>query len=207
MNRRDHVIQFLKTHRSIDAVNFKFRRYKIWPDGYRKNVASALASGDIKIGSAVNDKAAATYRQDQDRLEISLTTNFASTEALGLILHECTHAIIDMSAIGIHSGYEDEAVAYIAEALFLARTEGQDRGTPHDPVPLSANSPDGEGIRKEARRIAEKALRNNTYCFDVKDGANLVLLISEHPHYIERSKRYPSNRFHRNLFYNFLRNI
>ncbi|NUR22201.1 hypothetical protein [Frateuria sp.] len=205
MNTRDQVVQFLKSHRSIDAVNFKFRTYKIWPDAYRKNVANALARGDIKIGSAVNDNAAATYRQDQDRLEISPTANFASTKDLGLILHECTHAIIDMGAIGVHSGHEDEAVAYLAEAFFLIRADGA-KDVPEVPVPLSANAANGEGIRQEAKRIALKALRNNMYCIEEKDGANLVLLIAEHPHYYKMT-RYPSNRFHRNLFYSFLRNI
>ena len=42
----DQVVHFLKHHPSINAVNFKFRKYKIWPDAYRKDVASAVASGD-----------------------------------------------------------------------------------------------------------------------------------------------------------------
>jgi hypothetical protein len=206
MNRRDQVTHFLRTDRSIEAVNFKFRRYRIWPDAYRKNVADAVARGDIKLGTAVGKNAAASYRGEQDRLEISPTANFASTKDLGLILHECTHAIIDMSAIGMHSGHEDEAVAYLAEALFLTRTYGDARTTPDVPVPVGAYIEHGEGIRREARRIAAKALRNHTYDIEEPDCAHLVLLIAQHPHYQDK-KRYPSNRFQRSWFFSLVRNI
>lgn len=206
MDVRDQVVRFLKTHPSINAVNFKFKAYKIWPDAYRKNVASAVASGDIKLGTAVNGKAAASYRQDQDRLEISPTANFASLHDLGLILHECTHAILDMRSIGEHSGFEDEAVAYLAQAFFLTRTLGDARTTPDIPVPLSDNNEGGAGIYREAKRIAAKAMRTDTYYIEEKDAANLVLLVAKHPHY-QGKDRYPSNRFKRNLWYDFWRNI
>ncbi|MCX7514752.1 hypothetical protein [Frateuria sp. STR12] len=206
MNVRDQVVRFLKTHPSINAVNFRFKSYRIWPDAYRKDVADAVSRGDIKLGSAVNDDAAASYRQDQDRLEISPSANFASLHHLGLILHECTHAVLDMRAIGRHSAFEDEAVAYLAQAFFLTRTLGDARTTPDIPVPSSANTDDGAGIYREAKRVAARAMRTGTYAIDGNEGANLISLIAGHPHYRDQ-KSYPSNRFNRSFLYNLARNI
>ncbi|MGN6280571.1 hypothetical protein [Frateuria sp.] len=204
MNTRDQVVRFLKGNAAITAVNFKFRGYKIWPGAYRTDVADAVARGDIKIGSAVNKDAAASYRQDQDRLEIAPTANFSSTHDQGLILHECTHAILDMRAIGTHSGFEDEAVAYLAQAFFLTRTLGDARATPDIPVPLSENTKNGSGIYREAKRIAAKALRTGAYGIEEEDAANLVLLVTRHPHYQDAGE-YPSNRFRRTFLNNLVR--
>ncbi|MHB1056300.1 MAG: hypothetical protein ACYC0F_00275 [Rhodanobacter sp.] len=206
MNVRDQVVRFLKTHPSINAVNFQFRGYKIWPAPYRTDVADAVASGDIKLGTAVDSGAAATYRMDQDRLEILPTTNFASLRDQGYVLHECTHAVLDMRSIGEHSGFDDEAVAYLAQAFFLTRTLGDAGTTPDIPVPLSNNDEGGAGIYREAKRIAAKAMRTGAYYIEEKDAANLVLLVASQSIY-KKKPRYPSNRFNRNLWRGFLRNI
>ena len=205
MNMRDQIVLFLKTNAAINAVNFKFRDHKIWPYAYRKDVANALITGDIKIGKAVNDGAAATYRQDQDRLEISPTANFASLGDQGLILHECTHAILDMRAIGNHSGHEDEAIAYLAQAFFLTRTRGNARDVPDNPVPLGGiNTKIAAGIYDEAERIAAKSIRTGEYYIEKKDADNLLALVAQHNHY-RAVGNYPSNRFKRTFLNNLVR--
>lgn len=205
MNARDQVVHFLKTHPSINAVNFKLGAYKIWPDGYRRHVAGALVSGEIRMGTAVNKDAAASYGMDQDRLELAPTANLSSLRDQGLVVHECTHAIIDMCAIGEHSAFEDEAVAYIAQAIFLTRCLGDADSTPDIPVPLSDNDEKGIGIYREAKRIAAKAMRSRAYCIEKKEAANLIQMIGSQSIY-RKYPRYPSNRFRRNFFYNFLHN-
>lgn len=206
MNVRDQVVRFLRTHPSINAVNFQFRGYKIWPAPYRTDVANAVASGDIKLGTAVDDGAAATYRMDQDRLEISPTTNFASLRHQGYVLHECTHAVLDMRSVGEHSGFDDEAVAYLAQAFFLTRTLGDAGATPDLPVPLYNDDEDGVGIYREAKRIAAKAMRTGAYYIEEQDAVSLVLQIANQPIY-QKQPRYLSNRFKRNAWRSFLRSI
>ena len=56
----------------------------------------------------------------------------------------------------------------------------------------------------EAKRIAAKALRTGTYGIEEKDAANLVLLVTRHPHYQDAGE-YPSNRFRRTFLNNLVR--
>jgi hypothetical protein len=199
MSVREQVVRFLRTNPSIGAVNFCFQGHKIWPDAYRRDVAQAVAGGEIKQGHSVNPGAAATYRQMQDRLEIRPSFNFSSTDDLGLLLHECTHAILDMRAIGPHSNQLDEAIAYLAQGFFLTRARGDASSVPDKPGPVIPKDIHGVAIYYEARRIAAKALRNHLYRIPDEDARSLVRVVAANGHYKEKVT-YVSDRFKRSIW-------
>lgn len=198
MSVQEQVVKFLRTHPSIDAVNFCFLGQKIWPQAYRRDVADAVARGDIRQGNAVNPGVAATFRQEQDRLEIRPSFNFSSLNDLGYLLHECTHAIIDMRAIGPHSAHLDEAVAYMAQGLFLVAATGEAAKIKDEPMAFVPNDRKGLMVYHEARRIAAKAIRNRAYYIPDDEARRLVQLVATNPVYKD-STEYVSNRFRRSI--------
>jgi hypothetical protein len=204
MNVRDQVVRFLKTSPSIGAVNFCAMGTKIWPDAYRTGVANAVASGEIRQGTTVNDDASATYRQVEDRLEILSTFSFSSLHDLGLLLHECTHAILDMRAFGAHSGHFDETIAYLAQALFLVHARGNASTVPDKPRPDIPNRRDGAAIYYEAGRIAAKAVRNRAYRIPDDDVRSLMRIVASNPVYRD-AVTYESNRFRRSIVHGAMR--
>lgn len=206
MNVRDQAVRFLRTNTSIGAVNFCAMGQKIWPDAYRRDVANALARGEIKPGHAVNDNAAATYRQEQDRLEIKSTFSFSRLSDLGLLLHECTHAILDMRAFGTHSAPFDEAVAYLAQAFFLNHAAGRVGTFPDVPRPDIPNDDKGSAIYYEAARFAARAVRNHTYRIADDDVHKLMRLVAANSVYKD-CVTYVSNRFNRSPVQNVMRSV
>jgi hypothetical protein len=204
MNVQEQVVRFLRTHPSIGAVNFCFQGQKIWPDAYRRDVAAAVARGAIKQGHSPDPDAAATYRPEQDRLEIKGSFSFSSLKDLGLLLHESTHAITDMRAIGLHSGHRDEAVAYVAQAFFLTNARGNAKTFPEQLRPDLPNGDSGAAIYYEAARIAAKAIRNRSYVIPNDDAQRLVRLVASNKHYKDKVT-YVSNRFKRSLWEDTLR--
>jgi len=57
------------------------------------------------------------FADDQIRFPLGFSLN--SIFSKSLVIHECTHAHIDNQGIGDHSFYEEEAVCYLAQYIYL----------------------------------------------------------------------------------------
>lgn len=167
------------------------RIYNIRPSDYTL-VANAIRDGDIIVrteGVRGHD-AGAAYDFHYDSLELPSGFTLTSSRNKAFIVHECTHAILDIRNFGRFSNYENEAVAYLAEAIFLVASS--------QPVLGSSN------IRSISRRIAEDFVRSLSRTIPSRDFLQLVTAISRHPHY-ESSTNIRSNRFNRSLIHEIFR--
>jgi hypothetical protein len=186
-----NISNFLKKNVFIDSINFSFKRYKVYPSAYKKDVSKAISSGDVRIGTGVTKGAGANYYNEFDRLELSPSFSIANWDDQAFLIHECTHIHLDIQDFGKHSGHENEAVAYLAEAVFLEAS-----GNPA----LS-----GHAIRKVSHHIAKKIL-SGTYSVPIKDANDLVKEVAAEPNYSSKSV-YISNGFNRSLFCSILRSL
>jgi hypothetical protein len=178
------IVTFLKTNAAVNKLNFALTPdLRVWPDGYKTAVASAISKEDIKVhpvgGSA--PAAGATYYPDFDSLDVSPSFSTASWRDQAFLVHECTHAYLDVLDLGSISNHENEALAYLAEAVFLEAS-----GKP----PLSTDT-----IRLVSHRIA-KGILAGTYWVSSADAADLVKEVKTNPLY--KSKVfYQSDGFNR----------
>src|SRR6266850_7997865 len=121
MSIKTDLVAFLRGNPHLNRINFAFDTFKVYPTAYKIDVADAIASEEIKIrkkgGSSL--AAGASYDMNFDSLELSPTFSILAARDQAFLVHECTHAHLDIQNIGTHSGHQDEAVAYLAEAIFL----------------------------------------------------------------------------------------
>jgi hypothetical protein len=192
MTTKADLVHFLKTEPNIARLNFAFKTYKVYPSAYRKDVADAIDSGAIKLGSAPASGAGATYYVDMDRLELQPGFTIAGWMDQALLIHECTHAHLDIQNFGKHSGHENEAVAYLAEALYLEAS-----GKP----PVSTHA-----IRAVSHRIAKGLLASGNYAVAPTDVTDLVAQVAAEPSYSSKVF-YVSDGFNRTFVRNVLRNL
>jgi hypothetical protein len=188
---KDDIAVFLRTNGHIKRINFAFGAFKVYPSAYQKNVADAIASEEIKVKTtgASSAAAGATYDMNFDSLELSRAFSIASPSDQGFVVHECTHAHFDIQNSGVHSAHEDEAAAYLAEAVFLEAA-----GQP----PISSAK-----IRVISHRLA-KCVLGGIYWIPASDAAALTAEVAKHPHYATRAK-YNSGGFNRSLIQKILR--
>jgi len=167
------------------------RIYNIRPSDYTL-VANAIRDGNIIVRTEGirSPEAGAAYDFNYDSLELPSGFTLTSSRNKAFIVHECTHAILDIRNIGRFSNYENEAVAYIAEAIILVASS--------QPALGSSN------IRSISHRIAEDFMRSSSGTIPSRDFSQLVTAISRHPHY-ESSVNIRSNRFNRSLIHEILR--
>jgi hypothetical protein len=125
---KSHVIQILKYDRAIAKHNFAINNLRVWPSAYR-DVARAVETGKIRIGTNVGKGNAAEYDARFGVMDVAETLNLLDERDRALVIHEATHAHLDMLTLGKHSGYENEAMGYIAEALYILAVNGRDVGT------------------------------------------------------------------------------
>jgi len=185
------IVTFLKRDPNIPRLNFAFKTYKVYPTAYQKDVADAIDSGEIKVGTGVPSGAAASYYAEYDRLELSPSFSISNSHDQAFLVHECTHAHLDIQNLGKLSGHENEAVAYLAEAMYLEAS-----GNP----PISTIA-----IRVVSHRIAKDVL-SGTYTVPAKDAAELVTEVAADPHY-SSTILFESNGFNRSLFRSILRRL
>jgi len=186
------AVSFLTTNKAILKINFSLLRYKVYPGAYQKDVADAITSGEIKVnssGKAVKAGAAASYYPDYDSLDVSATFNILDPDDQTYLVHECTHAHIDIQTLGVVDYHENEAVAFVAEALFSLASSYTPVGS--DPIRLAS------------RAIAANLLAGN-YAVPAADAASLVSVIRSHPHYMGRPP-VDSNGFKRSMWQNLIR--
>jgi hypothetical protein len=188
---KDDIVTFLRGDASIKRINFAFGTFKVYPSAYHKDVADAIDSGEIKVRTRGASSAAsgASYDMNYDSLELSPTFSATAPRDQGFLVHECTHAHLDIQEIGMHSAHENEAVAYLAEAIFLEAL-----GRP----PLGS-----ETIRVVSHGIARLVL-GGTYSVSSADAAALTAEVAKHPHYAT-TVSYNSNGFKRSLVHRILR--
>ena len=191
MALKDDIAQFLRTDKAINKLNFAFGRYKVYPSAYQRDVAGAVASGEIKVRTkgASSPAAGASYDRNYDSFELSPSFTITKRRDQGFLVHESTHAHLDIQSIGSHSGHEDEAVAYLAEAMFLEAA-----GAP----PLGS-----EAIRVVAHRIA-KSMLGGVYFVPGADVKALTAEVRKNPHYATQVT-YNSNGFKRGIIHMLLR--
>jgi hypothetical protein len=188
---KDDIVKFLRTNSILNRVNFAFSTFKVYPSAYQKDVADAIDSGEIKVRTkgASGPTAGASYDMKYDSLELSPTFSIASPSDQAFLVHECTHAHLDIQNSGSHSGHENEAVGYLAEAVFLEAA-----GQP----PLSRAA-----IRMVSHSLAKKVL-SGTYWISPTDAKRLTGEVVKDPTYSTKVL-YNSNGFNRSWIHKVLR--
>jgi hypothetical protein len=188
--KRDCLV-FLLTDEGIRPLNFEIWTYRIASTDYSRSLYRAIQRGDIIIRTkGPMGSAAASYVTNYDSFELERNFSIANWRHQGYFVHECTHAVIDMMNIGHHSAHEDEAVAYLAEALFLEASRRRPLGD--DP------------IRAVSHRIAREILAAPQKKVSDIDAENLKNEVAKHPAYRSIGS-YNSNRFERRWYEDVLR--
>ena len=192
MTIKHDILVFLLTNLNIQQLNFEFLRYKIFPKDYSSSLYLALQSDNILIRTkgAAGPSAGASYDPSYDSFELRPNFSISNWRDQGFFIHESTHAIVDMRNIGPHSGHEDEAVAYLAEAIFLESSKKSPLGN--------------QSIRMISHSIAKGILSSRQIKVSDADAKKLVSEVAQHPMY-QSTALYNSNRFKRDLIHRLLR--
>ena len=115
------------------------------PEGYRA-ICKAIAKGEIFVRDEQVPSAEASYDNTNDGLLVNPNL-FNSTYGRSIVIHELTHAIVDVRpAIG-WTFHTNECAAFIAQAIYLKVTK--------TPTPVFANDPGVTAIFKEARALVD----------------------------------------------------
>jgi hypothetical protein len=185
------IVTFLRGNTFINRINFEFGTFRVYPSAYQRDVADAVNSGAIKVRTKGSGSAAAgaSYDMAYDSFELSPSFSVTNTRDQGFLVHESTHAHLDIQNLGSHSASENEAVGYLAEATFLEAAGAPPLGT--------------EAIRVEAHRIA-KTLLAGVYKVPAADVTSLTAEVAKDPHYAS-TVTYNSNGFNRDLIHRILR--
>lgn len=193
-NSQHQIVHFLRTDGAVARLDFSMMTYKIAPKDYR-DVATAIERGDILMSHRrPAGGAAAAYNAGYDGLELQRGFKLGNGINAALLVHECTHAILDLRNIGSHSRYEDEAVAYVAEELFQL----YERGTTISAKGSSHTAASGAAIYQAAIAIA-KVIANNPGNRNVPThmAKTLVDAVRATPIYARNTPKLVSNRFNR----------
>jgi len=187
------IVNFLKRDPDVARLNFFFAGLKVWPDAYRVQVADAIDKGEIKIkfdSPAVSKGAGASYYPGFDTLDFAPGLSLSTFHEKAFVVHECTHAVTDLQDLGDISNFENEALGYIAEALYL-----ESAGS----LPISAHA-----IRSESHRIAKNLIASGGHYVMTADRKALLKEIMAAPQYSSKPI-YDSNRFKRSVFHDLIR--
>ena len=192
MTLKHDIMVFLLTNPNVQKLNFQFLRYKISSKEYSDALYSALQTDEIIIRTkgATGPAAGASYDHSYDSFELKPNFSISNWRDQGFFIHESTHAVLDMKNIGPHSGHEDEAVAYLAEAIFLESAKKSPLGD--------------QSIRLISQSIAKGLLASHQKKVSDADAKKLVREVAKHPMY-QSSTLYNSNRFNRSLIHRILR--
>lgn len=80
-------------------------------------VAKAIEGGYITVHEDAGLSGSAVYHWDVNRIDVPPYGGAPSVGDRALIIHECTHAIVDLRKITVHVE-ETEGLAYVAQALY-----------------------------------------------------------------------------------------
>ena len=90
--------------------------------GYRM-VRDSIYNGGIEVVQGDPTQNLAFYDSAADTLTTQTGTSPANLDERGLLLHECTHALIDVLNIPTVTRHMDELAAYIAQHVYLVRSD------------------------------------------------------------------------------------
>ena len=202
MVSKAQIVTFLRTNPYINKVNFDFRGFYVYPSAYQVDVADAIDSGEIEIcASTALGGAGAEYDFAHDSLNVDPAT-FDPVKNLrdqAYLVHEATHAHQDIKHLGSRPGDEIEAIAYLAEAVFLA-AQGAAPMVGSGPVPGSVPL-----CRAESHRVAG-ALLSGTYTVPAAEVTALLKAVNGTPGAVPL-KIYISNGFDRDLTHRLTRHL
>jgi hypothetical protein len=143
-----------------------------------EQVARAIRDGRIRIVRRTDIREhSAQYSTQQDQFEFrgDWLDATATHRRLALFVHEASHAVSDMRHIRIREGAE-EAVAFVAQAMYLEHNRVPPQGVPHMAHLSSAS-----------RAIARHHLRHEPV--PEQEWTELVRTVSRHPRYANRAAR------------------
>lgn len=125
MAMRTLISRFLTTNQKIGKLNFQLRLpargYPVWPEGYKNHIARAVTNRIILIAKydRLPNEVVARYSHNYNVLMPRSHFDITNWWHQALLIHECIHALMDYCNFGAYSTRDSEAVAYIAEAVFL----------------------------------------------------------------------------------------
>ncbi|MDH6592780.1 hypothetical protein M2165_002669 [Variovorax sp. TBS-050B] len=189
MTLKSDIVSFLKRDLNVARLNFAVRSLRVYPSAYQIDVADAIASGAFKLGNAVSSGAGASYNMDTDIINLRDGFSISNASDQAFLVHECTHAHLDIQTTGKHSGHENEAAAYLAEAMYLEAAGQPQIG--------------GQAVRNIAHPIARKLLAGR-YAVEEADILALTAAVAAVDIYA-KEPIYTSNGFKRSMFYNWVR--
>lgn len=163
-------------------LNFKFKAYTVYPTGFTKDLADCLNAGKLKIKRRFSDlgfgDTGGSYMPDADHYSISAAFSIKVNKNRIILAHESTHALLDWQRLGKIPDPDSEAVAYIAEAIYI-RAMGWTplldpaTGIPH-PIRAAAD-------------LAAAAVLAGTYDLTMNQGASVEAAIKASSHYGPKS--------------------
>lgn len=179
MSLKEDVVNFLRTDPNIAKVNFEFDGFRVYPSAYTADVADAVAKGRIGVrtSSALNKGAGASYDPKFNEFNLAPGFNLTKIEHKTLLLHEATHAHMDLQAVGRMAREKAEAIGYLAEAVFITAAGYN---------PLSAWGTEGGFLRQQAAMMAEGVL-GGAYAVPPSSAAALVGTVRNEQHYIDQT--------------------
>lgn len=191
---KETVLAVLR-HKSLAQVDFTISKRRISPEVYKK-VADAIEGDKITImvnANLLKDGEGGRYFQaltlpDKSEIYDLLVLRFTSIEgnisqqmmAAQVIVHECTHAALDLLKSKGMNHLEHEAAAYIAGARFVVQAM-LDKGGKPEKVKFT------QAIELAAWDIALKQAEGSKVSVDLYNALDVAILKS--PTYAEDAKK------------------
>ncbi len=129
------IEKLLKDRSATSLVNFTLGPIQVTA-ALLADVGKAVAAGKIKVVIDPTISHDAIYNAKSNQLQLKRNVSAPGLLERALIVHEATHAINDMRKLGRTPNIDDEAAAYIAQALYLYRNHPvktdrlKDKGNP-----------------------------------------------------------------------------
>jgi hypothetical protein len=179
MSLKDDVVSFLRTDPNIAKVNFEFDGFRVYPSAFSTDVADAVEKGRIGVrtSGALNKGAGASYDPKFNEFNLAPGFNLTTIKGKTLLLHEATHAHMDLQAVGRMAREKAEAIGYLAEAVFITAAGYN---------PLSPFGMEGGFLRQQAARMAEGVLGGD-YTVPTAAASALVGTVRNEQHYMDQT--------------------
>lgn len=181
MGLRKNIVETLVST-PVRWINFTFANRLISPMGYYY-VASMVSNDTIKCAVDSSLSHIAMYDATNNKITAS-DGSYGETyfDEKSLLVHECTHAILDIFYSGAAKGItvlEDETIAYLAQAMFVVAAKGA--------IPTDNALPDYHAIDVVQARLEAVMKKGWTGCdtieFTTKDVAAVQTSIKKHKFY------------------------
>ena len=126
-------VAFLRSNGAIENLAFEMGGIAVWPDAYRLRLVAKIQLGGLvfvtdptllRTGAKASWSTVsaappmATVPRRWECISLRPGFCFARADDLQFIIHELTHAHIYDLALGMHSRWHNEAVAYVTQATW-----------------------------------------------------------------------------------------